>query len=89
MQKRKSQRSLEEGENTYSKDGVTLENFKLAIENGQVCSTIGDLQKHFTAIKRTTNMMKCEVCREKTIWRCVLCDKYTSTTKKHNWNGSR
>ena len=88
-QKPKSRRSLEEEENTYSKDGVTLENFKLAIENGRLCSTIGDLQKHFAAVKRTTNMMKCEVCGEKTVWRCVLCDKYMCTTKKRNWNGSR
>jgi hypothetical protein len=42
-QKPKSRRSLEEEENTYSKDGVTLENFKLAIENGWLCSMIGDM----------------------------------------------
>ena len=68
---------------------MTLANFKLEIENGRLCSTVGDLQKHFNAINRTTNLMKCEVGGEKTVWRCVLCDKYMCTTKKRNWNGSK
>jgi len=88
-QKPKSRRSSEDQTTTYSKDGVTLENVKLATENGRLCSSVGALQEHFNAVIRTTNSMKCEVCGEKTVWKCNLCDKFMCTTRKRNWNGSK
>ena len=88
-QKHKSRRSSEDDDKRYSNDGVTMENYKLALESGRLCSTITELQEHFGSVDKTTNLSKCEVCGDKTIWKCNKCGKSLCTTKKRNWNGGK
>lgn len=38
---------------------------------------------------KTTNMKECEVCKEKTAYKCMKCDKYVCVLKKKSWNGGK
>jgi hypothetical protein len=55
-----------------SNDGFTLEVFKKARALPRFCKTLEDMKKHFSNIVKINNAMKCEVCGEKTIWRCEI-----------------
>ena len=34
-------------------------------------------------------MLPCEVCGEKTSWKCMTCDKYICVLKKSKWSGNK
>lgn len=72
-----------------SNDGLTLEVFKRARALPRFCKTLDDIHKHFSNIVKLNNAMKCEVCGEKTIWRCEICNKNLCTMSKRTWNGAK
>ena len=47
------------------------------------------MNNHFLNIIKLNNAMKCEVCGEKTIWRCDICNKNVCTISKQTWNGAK
>jgi predicted RNA-binding Zn-ribbon protein involved in translation (DUF1610 family) len=74
-----------------TKPGVTMENYKAAVESGRLCDTLEDLREHFYSVTQDkgNNRKPCEVCGENTIWRCELCLKPMCTKDKKKWNGAK
>ena len=74
-----------------SADGVTLEQYKAALESGRLCITLEQIREHFFSVyaDKGNNQLACEVCGTKTIWRCGKCAKPMCTTRKRTWSGGR
>ena len=67
-----------------------MEHYREAVKSGQLCMSIEDIREHFYSVYSDTkgnNRQPCEVCREKTIWRCGLCKKPMCTRRRKGWNG--
>ena len=47
------------------------------------------MNNHFLNVAKLNNASKCEVCGDKTIWRCTLCNKNLCTMSKQTWNGAK
>ena len=47
------------------------------------------LRSPFTLMKRMTPGGLCKVCNEKTLWKCVLCDKRLCAMMKEKFNGPK
>ena len=73
----------------FSNDGLTFEVFKKARELPRFCTTLEQLNNHFRNVVKLNNAAKCEVCGEKTIWRCDICLKHLCTLNKRTWNGAK
>ncbi len=76
-------------DNVLSNDGLTLQVFMRAQGLPRFCETLDEMTKHFSNIVKMDNGCKCEVCREKTIWRCGVCNKNVCTMNKRTWNGDK
>jgi hypothetical protein len=63
----------------FSNDGLPLEVFKRARELPRFFTTVEQLNNHFCNVVKLSNAAKCEVCGEKTIWRCNICAKNLCT----------
>jgi hypothetical protein len=73
----------------YPKDGLTLAAFQRGRLLPRFCQTLEQMSNHFLNIVKLNNASKCEVCGDKTIWRCTLCNKNLCTMSKRTWNGAK
>jgi len=62
-----------------SNDGLTLQVFMRARGLPRFCKTLDEISNHFSSITKMNNGCKCEVCGEKTIWRCGICNRNLCT----------
>lgn len=74
-----------------TKEGVTMEHYIAAVQSGRLCSTVEEIREHFYSVysNKGSNSTPCEVCGEKTIWRCGLCKKPMCTRRSKGWNGGK
>lgn len=74
-----------------SAEGVTMDQYKAALESGRLCTTLDEIREHFLSVylDKVNNQLACEACGQKTIWRCGLCLKAMYTTRKRTWSGGR
>jgi len=72
-----------------SNDGLTLQVFMRARGLPRFCKTLDEISNHFSSITKMNNGCKCEVCGEKTIWRCGICNRNLCTMDRRTWNGAR
>ena len=54
----------------------------------RLCGPLNNLQKHLSSIEKKTWTKPCEICGEKTLWRCTICDKWMCTNASKKWNGA-
>lgn len=78
----------EESRDSFPDTGVTMDNLRLARQNGRICDTIDDIQTHFVAIVNTNNASTCEVCGRKCYWKCGRCGKFMCATQGRKWHGA-
>jgi len=74
-----------------SAEGFTMDHYKAALESGRLCSTVEEIREHFASVypDKGNNLLPCEACGQKTLWRCGLCNKAMCTTRKRAWTGGR
>ena len=76
----------------YNEGGMTVTNYQTAMtmkrfDHG---NDLHKLNVHLRNMVKKSNKMICEVCGEKTYWKCVLCNSALCTTDgKRKWNGGR
>ncbi|KAL7528119.1 hypothetical protein ACHAXR_005384 [Thalassiosira sp. AJA248-18] len=75
----------------YARGGVTMENFKKAktADVTRLCGVLGPLEEHFASIKPTKGRHSgnCDVCGNKTMYKCDLCEKFVCILEKRKWTG--
>ena len=76
-------------DDVLSNDGLTLQVFMRAQGLPHFCKTLDKMTKHFSNIVKMNNGCNCEVCEEKTIWRCGVCNMNLCTMNKRTWNGTK
>ena len=78
-----------------SSSGLCADNFKKAKTATRtkppprLCGNLQHIKAHLATVECKTNMAPCEVCGEKTSWKCTTCDKYICVLSKARWSGSQ
>ena len=92
--KRQRDSSVSSSANTpfFSGAGVSLENYKRAKKSTRhttprLCGDLNDIKIHFASVKKHSNIARCEVCGEKTAFKCGLCNKFLCMYRKRQLNG--
>ena len=99
-QKHKNRRISSDNTEVQKKDGkkakhdndvteITYDSYQKAVHAGRLCLTVDNIKLHFESVRRLTNSEACEVCGEKTIWKCSRCYKSLCTVEKRKWNGAK
>lgn len=76
-------------DSSFPDTGVTMDNLRVARQNGRFCDTIDEIQTHFGAIVNTNNACLCEVCGRKCYWKCGRCGKFMCATQGRKWHGAQ
>ncbi len=63
----------ESRDNSFPDTGVTMDNLRVARQNGWFCDTIDEIHAHFGVIVNTNNACLCEVCGW-TVWEVHVCN---------------
>ena len=76
-QKEAAKRKKEEAVK-YDDEGVSVKNFKKAKGHKfqRLCGDLTLFEEHSKTVRRLTNANNCEVCGQKTRWKCIKCDKW-------------
>ena len=73
----------------FEAGGVTAENFRRAKSavGSRLCGDLFDLERHLGSVERFTNSDACEVCGDKTAYKCKTCNKHVCVLKNRSWKG--
>ena len=77
---------------TYDKGGINMANFQKAMMTERLShgNDLNKLSVHLQCIEKKTNQMTCEVCGERTYWKCIPCNSAICTTDgRRGWNGGK
>jgi len=76
----------------YDEGGMNMSNFQKVMETERFShgNDLNKLALHLESIKKKSNKITCDVCGEKTYWKCLKCNIALCTTDgKRHWNGGK
>lgn len=54
----------------------------------RLCGPLNQLQQHLSSCEKKSWRGDCEMCGQKTDWKCSICNKWMCTLADRNWNGA-
>ena len=73
----------------YDDEGVSVRNYKIAKTHSsqRLCGNLDQFLEHSNSMARFTNAHLCEVCGNKTRWKCLKCEKWMCVLESGKFSG--